>query len=86
LYICLVSASLNSRWRKSEEYQEQLATCEGQSVEDYVTSLDFTDLVAALQTGTEDLKLAGGNVLDPDTLNLDPDPAFQVNPDPDPGL
>jgi|688.fasta_scaffold240939_1 hypothetical protein len=52
------STSLNSRWRKSEEYQEQLATCEGQSVEDYVTSLVFTELVAALQTGTEDLKLA----------------------------
>ncbi len=54
LYTCGVQ-DYNSRWRKSEEYQEQLATCEGQSVEDYITSLDFTDLNAALQTGTEDL-------------------------------
>jgi hypothetical protein len=28
--------------------------------------------------------LATGSVVDPDSLNPDMDPAFQVNPDPDP--
>jgi len=42
----------NFRWLKSEEYEEQLASCEGQPVEDYITSLDFSQLVAALQSGS----------------------------------